>query len=377
MNPTSLVCLAIAGFCAILVVYPYFVYPAILRLLPSRPPARDEAHRCSATLVFCAYNEAASLPEKIANLAELKARHPDLQILAFDDGSTDDTHALLAARPELLDVVRGPGRSGKAHGMKILAARATGDVIVFTDANVVLRPDAIDRVMAWYADSNVGGLCGRLEYRGDAESATAQVGGLYWRLEEKLKSEESRTGSTLGADGSIFSIRREFYPSFPDTVLDDLTVSMAVIFAGKRLIKVEDVVAYERLVSVRGDEFSRKIRIAARAFHTHLHLRPQLLKMTRLNRFKYFSRKMMRWFGGLFLIVGAFAVLVAAAATSVWLGLIALIAAAAAVAIGQKAKTGPVASIAEIVIALIGTLIGVVKAMRGQTFVTWTPAKSR
>ena len=368
---------AVAFFCAFMVVYPYLVYPLILRMLPNQPISRDEKNTCKVTLVFCAYNEELSLEQKIINLRLLKARHPDLQILAFDDGSTDRTYSLLSAQPELLTVIRGPGRSGKAHGMKILATHATGDVIVFTDANVVLREDAIDRLMAWYGDPKVGGICGRLEYLGDADSATAQVGGLYWRLEEKVKSEESRTGSTLGADGSIFSIRREFYPEFPDTVLDDLTVSMAVIFAGRRLIKVDDVIAYERLVSARGDEFARKIRIATRAFHTNLYLRPQLAQMGALNQFKYFSRKTVRWFGGLFLFFGVVATLVAAVSISMLVGLAVIGLGVGGVIIGLRVQSGPIASITEIVIALVGTLIGVIKALRGRTIATWTPAKSR
>ena len=78
-----------------------------------------------------------------------------------------------------------------------------------------------------------------------AASPTAKVGALYWRLEEATKALESRTGSVMGGDGSIFSIRRSLYPDFPDSVLDDLTVSMSPVFAGKRLIRADDVIAFE------------------------------------------------------------------------------------------------------------------------------------
>ncbi len=232
---------------------------------------RCDGHKVSATLVFCAYNEEQSIGAKIDNIRVLRQRHPDLEVLAFDDASSDSTYEQLAAVPELLAVVRGQGRSGKAHGMKILASKASGEIMIFTDANVILREDAIDNLMAWYADPTIGGVCGSLHYLGEDESSTASVGSLYWRIEEKIKLEESRTGNVMGADGSIFSLRRALYPTFPDTVLDDFTVSMAAVFnRGTRLIMVEDVVAYERLVVARGDEFARKIRIAARAFHTNI-----------------------------------------------------------------------------------------------------------
>lgn len=367
----------VMAVCALLVIYPYLLYPVVLKRLPKRPVARDPEHRCSATLVFCAYNESAAMPEKLRNIEALKARYPDLEVLAFDDGSADDTYQMLSARPDLLTVIQGGGRNGKAYGMKQLAAMAQGDIMVFTDANVLLDEDALDNLMAWYADPEVGGICGTLKYLGADESATASVGGLYWRLEEKLKSLESKTGNVMGADGSIFSLRRSLYPDFPDTVLDDLTVSMAAVFARKRLIKVDDVVAYERLVAARGEEFSRKVRIAARAYHTHLHLRPQLAQMAGIDKFKYGSRKLLRWFGGLFLGLGAVAALVLATAVSPLFGLIFLVGLIGAGFGAMRIKAGPIASVTEIVLALMATLLGVMRAMRGQTFVTWSPAKSR
>lgn len=361
----------------VLLVYPYVIYPKMLGKLGTSSVHKDPGHRCSATLVFCAYNESSAVPEKLQNIRELKARYPDLEVLAFDDGSSDGTYDMLAAHPDLLEVIKGGGRNGKAHGMKLLAARARGDIMVFTDANVLLDLDAIDNLMAWYADPQVGGICGTLRYLGAEDSATASVGGAYWRLEEKLKAEESRSGNVMGADGSIFSLRRALYPDFPDTVLDDLTVSMAAVFAGKRLIKVDDVIAYERLVTESQEEFSRKVRIAARAYHTHLHLRPQLAQMSGQDKFKYGSRKFIRWFGGLFLLAGTVTGVLLSFAITPALGIFAVLFVLLACLLGWKVKTGPIGKISEIILALIATLIGVFRAMRGQTVVTWSPAKTR
>lgn len=357
--------------------WPFLFYPMILKALPTRGEHPVAGPTPTASLLFCAYNEGAAMPEKLDNLAMLKGRYPGLEIWAFDDGSSDDTAAQIMARGDLVSLVRGPGRSGKAHGMKQLAARAKGDVLIFTDANVLLEGDAVERLLARYADPAVGGVLGSLHYLGDGESATAAVGSLYWRIEEMLKDEESRTGNVLGADGSIFSIRRDLYPDFPDTVLDDLTVSMAVVFAGRRLVKARDVIARERLVAARGDEYRRKVRIAARAWHTHGHLRPQLRRMGKLDRFKYASRKIVRWFGALFLLSGGLAATALAWRIAPWLALALLLAGGAAVLAGVLMRRGPLAAIVDIVIAYVATLQGVARAMRGNTFAVWNPAKSR
>lgn len=359
-------------------VWPFLLYPAILRLLPTRPERAVAGEGPpSASLLFCAYNEAAAMPDKLANLRMVKARHPDLDLWAYDDGSSDDTAALIEAAGGLVTLVRGPGRMGKAHGMKQLAARAQGDVLIFTDANVLLDEKAVERLLARYADPDVGGVLGSLRYVGQGESATASVGSLYWRIEERLKDAESRTGNVMGADGSIFSIRRALYPDFPDTVLDDLTVSMAVVFAGRRLVKAGDAIACERLVTARSDEYRRKVRIAARAWHTHRHLRPALRRMTALDRFKYTSRKIVRWLGALFLVSGGIAAGVLAWRLSPLLfGGLAL-AAALGLAVGFRSRGGPLAVLVDMLIAYAATAQGVARAMAGRTVTVWNPAKSR
>ena len=325
----------VLGLCVALVLYPFAFYPLLLRLVPEKPVARAEpgAALPAATLVFCAFNEAAALPGKIANLRSLKVRHPDLEILAFNDGSTDATPALLAAAADILTVIDGPGRSGKARGMKTLAARARGDILIFTDANV--------------------------------------------RLEEALKDRESRTGNVMGADGSIFSIRRALYPDFPDHVLDDLVVSMSVVFAGKRLIKARDVVAWENMVAERRDEMKRKVRIAARSWHTHRYLRPQLCRMRPLDRFKYGSRKLVRWSGGLWIGIGAVAAFMLAWSIAPKVAAVLALVCGNVIIIGIVSHRGPLAALMDILLAYFATLRGIALAMRGRDFTIWAPAKSR
>ncbi len=362
--------------CFALFLYPYLIYPLLLRTL-RRKPVRVAPADFSVSLLFCAYNEIEALPEKIKNLRALKERVPNLEILAYDDNSNDGSSELLAQAADIVTVIRGEGRTGKAAGMKRMAARAQGEILIFTDANVILSPDAIEHLLPYYADPEVGGVCGTLRYSSDPESATAQVGTLYWRLEEGLRSNESATGDVMGADGSIFSTRKSLYPSFPDTVLDDFTVSMSVIFAGKRLISAKDVVAYERSVSRRDEELQRKIRIGARAYHTHMHLKSQIDRMSARNRFKYVSHKLLRWFGGVFLAAGGAFALIAIALVSPLMALALAGLGCLLLLVTLRAQNGILASIGDILLSTFATLIGVAQGRLGRTVATWSPAKSR
>ena len=369
--------LGISLCCWVLFLYPYAIYPLAVRRL-SRKPIQPAPVGLTASLLFCVHNEIECLPDKIDNLRELKHARADLQILVYDDASTDGSVELLASVPELLTLVRGPGRTGKAAGMKQLVRQARGDILIFTDANIMLSRDVVDRLLPYYGDSEVGGAACTLKMLTDRVSATSRIGSAYWGLDDRLQQLESATGNVMGATGGLFSVRRSLYPAdFPSTVQDDFAVSMNVIFQGKRLIKTPDVIAFERTVSHRDEGLQRKVRIGARAYHTHSYLRPRLRKMSARDRFKYVSRKMLRWFGGLFLALGALFALVGVALLSMPLAGLMTVAGIIAIAIAIRARRGYFAQAGEAGLATFATFFGVLQGMSGRTMATWSPAKSR
>lgn len=360
--------------------HPYITYPLSLRLLPRLPVYRTgpAGKRPSASLLFSAYNEERALPAKLDNLEAIKRLHPDLEILAYSDMSTDGTLALLESRPDLLTVVPATERAGKATGMRRMVAQAQGEICIFTDANVLLAPDSIAPLLDYFGDPSIGAVSGALHYINAEEGATAQVGGLYWRLEETIKERESRCGSMMGADGAIFATRRALYPQVPPHLLDDMIASMSVMLHGKRLISAPDVIGYERNTTDPVDEFRRKRRIACRSYASFRHLWPQLTRhFSLIDRYKFVSHKLLRWMGApLALLSGG------ALSLALWLdGRLAVLAiiwgGTALVGLGAALKIRPCAMVIEIAAAIWAAFLGVTDAWRGRTYQTWTPAKSR
>ncbi len=367
----------IAGLCAFATLYPYLIYPLLLWMHPAKPVRTstvDAQLGGEFALLFCAYNEASSLPAKIDNLRQLRAAYPQLEILAYDDCSSDSTAQTLEQADLAIRVIRGKGRTGKAHGMKLLASLTERDFLIFTDANVVLDVDALPHLRSSYSDSTVGGVCGLLKYVDSGGTPTAHAGGLYWELEERIKSAESRTGSVMGADGSIFSIRRVLYPEFPDTVLDDLTVSMSVVFQRFRLIKAPQVIAREQLVASRKDDFRRRIRIATRSYHTYMWLKPNLKRLPLEERWRFWSHRQMRWYGGFFLISGFLSGLAALCLSTSWTtGLFVTAVAGAIIALGSVFSLGPISASIHVLFSILLTGLGVIRGLRGGTVTTWKP----
>ena len=358
--------------------YPYVLYPWLLRALQPRPLNIKPAPSPTVTLVFCAYNEERSIPAKIQNLRDIRAMFPEVKFACYVDKSTDRTLELLQAHSDLIDTCAAAKRTGKALGMRELAKRCQSQIMIFTDANVMVRPEDVDKLLGYFSDPAVGGVCGTLIYANANDSPTASTSSLYWRIEETIKGLESRCGSTMGADGSLFAMRRELYPEVPDHLLDDLTASMAIVFKGYRLVSAPDVLAYENAVTVQAEEFRRRRRIACRAFNTHRYLRPQLARMSRLDRFKYVSHRVIRWYGFPTMVLGVVLFdLFLALTLGAPIALASLVAALALVWLAAKARVPRVERMAQVLNLLWATSLGIWDARRGETYQTWKPAETR
>ncbi|MBK1720333.1 glycosyltransferase [Thiocystis violacea] len=372
--------IGMAAVSFVALIYPYLIYPLLLRAFPKRPVSLAEHAPVPAryALVFCAYNEETALPEKIANIREIKALLPDLQVVAYSDYSTDGTVALLRNASDVLTLIEGKERAGKATGMRRMVDSLDVDVIIFTDANVILEPRSARRILQYFSIPEIGCVAGTLHYSNPEASTTAQVGSLYWRLEESIKQLESATGSTMGADGSIFAARRELYPEVPPNLLDDMIVSMTPLFHGRRVVSAPDVMAFEKSATSSIDEFQRKRRIACRGYKTYLYLTPKISAMEVVDRFKFVSHKVMRWFGVvpmvLIIVFSLLSLFLMAGITATLFIVFSFIFLAYALSIfGIPLLNAGV----EIAISILASGIGIIDALRNHDYTVWKPAKSR
>jgi hypothetical protein len=261
--------------------------------------------------------------------------------------------------------------------MNLLAAQATAPILIFSDANVTMDLGCVAQLQEYFRDPEIGCVCGSLIYTNEAESVTASSGSLYWKLEESLKRLEAETGSMMGADGSLFAVRRSLRLAPPDHIIDDMYVSLMVLVQGSRVVQASDARAFEESVPAGGEEFRRKIRIACQAFNVHRLIWPHLRRLDALNVYKYVSHKLIRWFTIYFLILSALALdgalLLAGFAK---LAVILPSLAATIFALGWLGAARPLVQVIDILAAFAGTGWGVWRSMRGERYQTWTPAAS-
>jgi cellulose synthase/poly-beta-1,6-N-acetylglucosamine synthase-like glycosyltransferase len=363
-----------------LALHPFIGYPLSLLWFKRKPDGgatREESSPLTFTICMCAYNEENIIEQKARNLLALKAREPGLEVLIYVDAASDSTAAKLKPFSKDFDVHVGTERRGKTHGMNLLASRARGSVLVFTDANVMLDMECIENLRRAFADAEIGCVCGNLIYTNGNASITASTGSLYWRLEEHIKLLEQRTGSVMGADGSLFAIRRELHRAPPDHIIDDMFVSFMVLIQGYRLIQSTDVRAYEQSASNSSEEFHRKSRIACQAFNVHRLIWPHLRKLDALTVYKYVSHKLLRWLSIYFLTASMmFGLGALFAGGYVGFASVLVLLGAVLAFLGLRGTVKPLTQIMDVITSLAGAGLGVWKSLRGESYQTWTPVAS-
>ncbi|MEY4575590.1 MAG: hypothetical protein RL701_293 [Pseudomonadota bacterium] len=372
--------------------HPFTSYPLSLVLAkfwntkPLPPPLPASALQRSAlvadetpeiAILLCAYNEEGVIEAKIKNMLALKRAYPKLEVMIYVDAASDRTGELLEPYRDQIFLHVAPERMGKTYGMNLLMSQVTAPIVMFTDANVIIDQQAPARLLRYFADPAIGCVCGHLKYTNGDASITASSGSLYWRLDEWTKRLETATGSAMGADGSLFAIRRELHRATPIDMFDDIYVSMMILCEGHRVVQADDVIALEESVPNQREEFYRKIRIGCQAYNAHLLLWPQIRRLDVFSVYKYLSHKWFRWLAIYFLVAGGVLIEAGVFASghnmlASVLGLLAVF----AVGGGYMSVWRPLSQIWDILTAFAGTGLGVLKSLRGHRFQTWTPAAS-
>lgn len=280
------------------VLYAYFLYPALLALLArvAARPVRGGGQRIqpAVTMIIPVHNESRVLPAKLDNLAALAYPPDRLQIVFVSDGSTDGTPELLRAAdarlPFRMTVVEVPERRGKANALNAGLETADGEIVVFSDASILLESAAVTEILQPFADPEVGCVSGEDHIEGGAGE------GLYGRYELHLRNLESATGSIVGASGSFYAQRRALCRPFREGLAPDFLSVLNTVEQGYRAVTEPRARGHMTAVDRTDQEFQRKVRTLLRGITT-LFAKPRLLDPLRHGRFAFvlISHKLVRW----------------------------------------------------------------------------------
>lgn len=242
-----------------LIAYTHVGYPALLWLL-----ARGKEERRgvpgfvpNVSVIVAAYDEEDVIAQKVRNVLALEYPREKLELIVASDGSSDAT--VERARAAGADLVLDLPRSGKVRAQDQAVERASGEILVFSDANATLAPDSLRRLAARFADDpQLGYVCGQVRFTtGDG----ANQEGLYWRYETAVRGLESRVGDVTAGNGALYATRRESYLVVDPRMGHDLSFPFNMVKRGWRAKYEPAATATEKATPSNETEFRRKRRM--------------------------------------------------------------------------------------------------------------------
>jgi hypothetical protein len=220
-----------------------------LRTIPDiSTPEWDRATDATITVIVPARDEEQAIEECLRSL--LVSDLPNLNVIAVNDRSTDRTGAIMdavsAGSNHRLTVIHitelPPGWLGKTHAMALAAKQATSGWLLFTDGDVIFRPDAIRRALAHAIAINADHfiLFPTVIMKGFGERMMIgffQVMSLMAHRAWKVADPNTRDHAGVGAFNMV---KREVYENLggfeamPMKIVEDLHLGSTIKWAGYR-----------------------------------------------------------------------------------------------------------------------------------------------
>jgi len=287
-----------------LILFSYLLFPAVLQLMArdkslEGPVFRpDEMPRVS--VLIAAFNEEQTIEKKIESTLSGDYPGDRLEILVGSDASTDRTNRILKRLGENepnLRLFMYENRIGKPGVINRLVEESVGEILVITDANVMLDNDTLAGMVGFFKNPQVGLVDSQMIHTRIRKDGISLQERFYISREVKIKHHESLIwGTMMGPFGGCYAVRKSLYRPVPDHFLvDDFFINMTVLRQGYRCISNVHAKVYEDVSNSLREEFRRKKRISAGNFQNLARFGSLLFSPMPGVAFCFLSHKVIRW----------------------------------------------------------------------------------
>lgn len=284
---------------ALLIVYIYAGYPLALCVIGFfyRNPPRAGVYTPSITVIIPAFNESQHIAATIENKLALNYPASKLEVIVVSDESTDGTDAIVAGYAARgVKLIRQEPRQGKTAGLNRAMAVATGEVVVFSDANSMYDAGALTALVGNFADPRVGYVTGKMIYTDPDGTVIGDGCSAYMRYENFIREQESNLNSLVGVDGGVDAVRKSLYRDMRPDQLPDFVLPLAVVTQGYRVVYEPRAILKEHSLTNANSEYRMRVRVSLRAMWALLDMR-HLLNIAQypLYSWQLLSHKVLRY----------------------------------------------------------------------------------
>lgn len=290
---------------AYVIVHSYVVYPLWMILFPASPRKQSEYYTMQDNLpevgiLMAAYNEEKVIGEKIESV--FKTTYPIEKIWFYigSDASTDKTDEIISEWQKKypnINLVRFGGRTGKSGIINDLSDKATQEIFILTDANVIFKEDTIFNLVRHFKNQETAQVCANIIKVSPSDKGIASQEKSYIAFENKIKYQESvRWNMVMGAEGGCYAIRKVNFSKVPPKFfMDDFYITLNVIEQKKQIVFDNDAVCNEDVPTQALEEFKRKVRISIGNFQNLARYKKLLNPFWKGIGYAFLSHKVFRW----------------------------------------------------------------------------------
>lgn len=244
------------------------------------------SHTNTLAVIIPAYNEEKVITEKLINVIEIDYPNDLFEVIVVSDGSTDKTDELvlnfIKNHPKYkIKLMKTNDRKGKTFAQNRAVDATNSEYLIFTDANAIISPKAVNYLIASFDSPEVAYTCGKLVYINSTTNNTAHSENFYWKIELKSRKIESNIQTIVAGNGALYAVRKSDYIYAEPIFGHDSFLPHQLALNGKKAKYNEFALAFEKAGESAKDEFKRKVRMMRNSFSR---MKPDFRA---LNFFKY------------------------------------------------------------------------------------------
>lgn len=296
----------------ILILHSYIIYPWLLQILSSNLKENSfqfaDSELPDVTILMSVYNEEKVIAGKIDSILASDYPLEKIKIYVGSDASNDDTDTILKKYetdfPCVIPRIFSE-RQGKASIINNLVEKASGDLLILTDAKVIFHPETIRSLVNQFKNPEIGIVGGNILNEKVEKDGVSIQEKAFMSREILMKYREGLIwGSTIGVYGAIYAIRKELFTPVPKGYsVDDFFITMNVLRKNKKAMLNMNTITYEDVPNLITEEYRRKVRIATGNFRNMSYFKRELFTPWKGASFAYISHKVIRWIGPIILLL--------------------------------------------------------------------------